>query len=66
LGVERQAEELEREAPVLPKGRFHVIVADPPWEYDSGNVPYPTMTGTAFFSTRRVLVLSFRRKRNGP
>lgn len=28
----------------LPAGPFHVIVADPPWRYESGNsIPYPTM-----------------------
>ena len=44
LNVERQASELEREPPPLPSGPFRVIVADPPWQYDTGgNLPYPTM-----------------------
>jgi N6-adenosine-specific RNA methylase IME4 len=44
LNIERQASELEREPPQLPEGPFRVIVADPPWQYGSGNsLPYPTM-----------------------
>src|SRR5277367_4803501 len=44
LNIERQASELEREPPPLPTGPFRVIVADPPWQYDTGgNLPYPTM-----------------------
>jgi N6-adenosine-specific RNA methylase IME4 len=44
LNIERQASELEREPQQLPEGPFRVIVADPPWQYGSGNnLPYPTM-----------------------
>jgi len=44
LQVLRQAEMIERDPPRLPPGRFHVIVADPPWRYESGgDLPYPTM-----------------------
>ena len=44
LTVLRQAKGLEAAAPELPTGPFQVIVADPPWQYDSGNsLPYPTM-----------------------
>jgi len=44
LTVLRQARELEAAPPVLPSGPFQVIVADPPWRYDSGgSLPYPTM-----------------------
>jgi N6-adenosine-specific RNA methylase IME4 len=44
LTVLKQAKELEAEPPALPTGPFQVIVADPPWRYESGNeLPYPTM-----------------------
>src|SRR6202790_360276 len=44
LTVLRQAKELDAAPPELPTGPFQVIVADPPWRYDSGNsLPYPTM-----------------------
>src|SRR5262249_23606761 len=44
LGVLKQARELAVLTPELPTGPFQVIVADPPWEYESGNcLPYPTM-----------------------
>ena len=44
LQVERQARQIRREPPPLPAGPFRVIVADPPWQYESGNsLPYPTM-----------------------
>ena len=44
LEVLRQAKGLEAAAPEFPTGPFRVIVADPPWQYDSGNaLPYPTM-----------------------
>jgi N6-adenosine-specific RNA methylase IME4 len=44
LEVLRQAKELNAAVPELPTGPFQVIVADPPWRYDSGNsLPYPTM-----------------------
>jgi len=44
LEVLRQARELEATALVLPTGPFQVIVADPPWRYEtSSNLPYPTM-----------------------
>ncbi len=44
LEVLRQAKELNAAPPELPTGLFQVIVADPPWRYESGNsLPYPTM-----------------------
>jgi ParB/RepB/Spo0J family partition protein len=44
LEVLKQAKELEAAAPGLPTGPFQVIVADPPWQYETGNsLPYPTM-----------------------
>src|ERR1035437_156238 len=44
LTVLRQAKELDAAPPRLPTGPFQVIVADPPWRYESGNfLPYPTM-----------------------
>jgi len=44
LTVLKQARELDAAPPALPTGPFQVIVADPPWQYDSGNsLPYPTM-----------------------
>ena len=44
LTVLKQAKELEASPPSLPSGPFQVIVADPPWHYESGNsLPYPTM-----------------------
>jgi N6-adenosine-specific RNA methylase IME4 len=44
LTVLRQAKELDATPPELPTGPFQVIVADPPWQYDSGgSLPYPTM-----------------------
>jgi N6-adenosine-specific RNA methylase IME4 len=44
LTVLKQAKELEATPPQFPTGPFQVIVADPPWEYASGNsLPYPTM-----------------------
>ena len=44
LKVLRQAKELDSAAPELPAGPFQVIVADPPWRYESSNsLPYPTM-----------------------
>ena len=44
LEVLRQAKELDAAPPALPTGPFQVIVADPPWRYESGNsLPYPTM-----------------------
>jgi len=44
LTVLKQAKELEAEPPELPTGPFQVIVADPPWQYETGNsLPYPTM-----------------------
>lgn len=44
LTVLRQAKALETTSPELPTGPFQVIVADPPWRYESGNsLPYPTM-----------------------
>src|SRR5258708_5733826 len=44
LEVLRQAKQLDAAPPELPTGPFQVIVADPPWRYESGNsLPYPTM-----------------------
>jgi len=44
LTIMKQARELEAAPPTLPSGPFHVIVADPPWRYESGSsLPYPTM-----------------------
>lgn len=44
LTVLKQARDLESAPPALPTGPFQVIVADPPWRYESGNdLPYPTM-----------------------
>jgi N6-adenosine-specific RNA methylase IME4 len=44
LEVLKQARELESSSPPLPTGPFRVIVADPPWRYETGNdLPYPTM-----------------------
>jgi N6-adenosine-specific RNA methylase IME4 len=44
LAVLKQAKELDANQPELPDGPFNVIVADPPWRYESGNsLPYPTM-----------------------
>ena len=44
LTVLKQAKAIEAAPPPLPTGPFQVIVADPPWQYDSGNsLPYPTM-----------------------
>jgi hypothetical protein len=37
LTVLRQAKGLEAAAPELPTGPFQVIVADPPWQYETGN-----------------------------
>ena len=43
LTVLRQARKLD-EAPLeMPTGPFQVIVADPPWRYESNDLPYPTM-----------------------
>lgn len=44
LTVLKQAKDLEAAPPTLPTGPFQVIVADPPWQYDTGSsLPYPTM-----------------------
>jgi len=44
LIVQQQAKDLDNGPPPLPTGPFQVIVADPPWQYDSGSsLPYPTM-----------------------
>jgi len=44
LTVLKQARELDAIPPPLPSGPFQVIVADPPWRYETGNaLPYPTM-----------------------
>jgi N6-adenosine-specific RNA methylase IME4 len=52
LNKRKQAEAIANEAPLLPKGPFRIIVADPPWQFEKrakdpsqrGQVPYPTMT----------------------
>jgi len=45
LLVQQQAKRIEKEPPPIPAGPFRVIVADPPWRYESGSsTPYPTMT----------------------
>jgi N6-adenosine-specific RNA methylase IME4 len=44
LTVLKQAKELNASSLELPFGPFQVIVADPPWRYDTGgDLPYPTM-----------------------
>lgn len=43
LQVERQAREIAAAPPVLPRGPFGVIVADPPWPYEGGALPYPSL-----------------------
>jgi N6-adenosine-specific RNA methylase IME4/ParB-like chromosome segregation protein Spo0J len=44
LTVLKQAKELDATPPEFPTGPFQVIVADPPWQYDTGSsLPYPTM-----------------------
>ena len=44
LTVMKQARALDASPPALPTGPFQVIVADPPWRYDTGNdLPYPTL-----------------------
>lgn len=47
LIVQRKADDIAKNPPGLPTGRFDAIVADPPWEYPAGtefSLPYPTMT----------------------
>lgn len=43
LEVLKQARQLEAAVPELPTGPFQVIVADPPWRYETNDLPYPTM-----------------------
>ncbi len=43
LVVARKAETIRDEPPPWPDGPFRVIVADPPWSYESLMLPYPTM-----------------------
>ena len=44
LEVLKQARQLEAAAPGFPTGPFQVIVADPPWRYETScDLPYPTM-----------------------
>jgi len=44
LEVLKQARQLETSALEFPTGPFQVIVADPPWRYESDcDLPYPTM-----------------------
>src|ERR1035441_1296119 len=41
LTVLKQAKELDAAPPELPTGPFQVVVADPPWQYDTGgSLPY--------------------------
>ena len=40
----RQVKELENSPSKLPAGKFNVIVADPPWQYESDGLAYPTMS----------------------
>jgi N6-adenosine-specific RNA methylase IME4 len=42
LERERIARELQEQPPVLPDGRFNVVVSDPPWPL--AGLPYPTMS----------------------
>ena len=52
LEKRKQAETINAEPPPLPSGPFRVIVADPPWQYDTrasdvthrSNLPYPEMS----------------------
>ncbi|MGJ5814494.1 MT-A70 family methyltransferase [Paludibaculum fermentans] len=45
LTVMKQARKLEVQRPELPTGPFQVVVADPPWRYESGSdLPYPTLS----------------------
>jgi len=51
LNVAKKSEAIEREAPTLPAGKYHVIVADPPWKYPGEDAvgrrapnPYPSMS----------------------
>jgi len=52
LEKRKQAETINAEPPPLPTGPFRVIVADPPWQYDTrasdvthrSNLPYPEMS----------------------
>lgn len=38
------ADDVDRRSRRLPKGRYEVIVADPPWTYDKVEVAYPVMS----------------------
>lgn len=38
------ADDVDRRARRLPRGRYEVIVVDPPWAYDTVNVGYPVLT----------------------
>ncbi len=52
LTIKRKAEAIRREEPSLPPGKYHVIVADPPWTFHKraqdashrGTTPYPSMS----------------------
>ena len=47
LIVKRKSNEIEKNPPQLPTGKYETIVADPPWEYPTGSewsLPYPSMT----------------------
>lgn len=55
LEKRKQADAINAEPPPLPTGPFRVIVADPPWRYDTraddvthrSNLPYPEMSTSA-------------------
>lgn len=58
MNIIKQAEALRSEKPPLPgNGPYSVIVVDPPWEYNYGNIPrrgtcpYPTMSIAEICST---------------
>ena len=45
LTILQQAKKLDADPPIWPTGPFQVIVADPPWQYESSDLlPYPTMS----------------------
>lgn len=43
-GLHALAKQIEQQPPPLPKGRVAVLVADPPWPYAAGMLPYPPMS----------------------
>lgn len=40
------ADDVEHRSRRMPRGKYDVIVVDPPWAYDEVEVPYPVMTVT--------------------